>query len=80
MSPQGQKNFNEELDKFITADDDLIGTFKYNRRSNYKPGIVNTLGVFDEPSFFRLLHTLVNKDLAFWFTCAHEPGARTQLN
>ena len=72
--------FNEELEKFVTKDDNVISSFKYSRRSNFKPAIANTVGIFEDYSFFRLMHTIVNKDFAFWFTCAHEQGARQRLN
>jgi len=80
VSGKAQKIFYEELEKFVVENDDVLGTFKFNLRNNFKPNIVNTVGVYENFEFFRLLHTIVNKDLSFWFTCAHEKGARARLN
>ena len=80
VSGNAQKIFIEELENYVVEGDDVLGTFKFNLRNNFKPNVVNTVGIYENFDFFRLLYTVVNKDLAFWFTCAHEPGARARLN
>jgi hypothetical protein len=54
------------MEQVITKDDNLLSSFKYNRRSNFKHGLINSLGVFEDQDFFDILK-FIQKDTSFWF-------------
>ena len=51
--------WNSEELRTITRNDPLLSYVKYDSRSNYKPGVANTLGVFESSSSARLLFELL---------------------
>jgi hypothetical protein len=61
------------MEQLVTKDDMLLSSFKYNRRSNFKHGLINSLGVFEDQDFFDILQ-FIQKDLSFWFASAHVSG------
>ena len=40
----------------ITQDDKVYSYFKYDRKTNYKEGVLNSLGVLEHTQVFRVLH------------------------
>ncbi len=43
----------------ITQDDKVYSYFKYDRKTNYKENIANSLGVLEHTQVFKVLHQLL---------------------
>lgn len=48
----------------ITKNDKILSYFKYDRKSNYKSNLTNSLGVFELPDSLAIVHNLLTT-LAF---------------
>lgn len=46
--------------KEITKNDKINAFYKFDRKSNYKSNIQNSLGIFEHPSSFSLIHTFLS--------------------
>jgi hypothetical protein len=45
--------------KLITKGDKIYSFFKYDRKTNYKDNLGNSLGIFENTRFFSVVHQLV---------------------
>ena len=53
--PNGHENTTllDKLNRFIIANDEHYSKFKYDRQSNFKHAVVNTLGIFEQESIYK---------------------------
>lgn len=42
----------------ITKNDKVYSYYKFERRNNYKSNLINSMGIFELPETFALLHSL----------------------
>lgn len=50
---------NEDMLREITKNDKIYSYYKYDRKSNYKSNMQNSLGLLEHPETFALLHSLI---------------------